>query len=82
MAAATLPFRTCRPDEEEEASRQKPECTGPLKIRASAMTCGYYRTSSPVTALPMIMRWISDVPSKIVKILASRCQRSTGNSRV
>jgi hypothetical protein len=35
------------------------------------MTCGYYRTSSPVTALPMIMRWISDVPSKIVKILAA-----------
>jgi hypothetical protein len=33
------------------------------------MTCGYYRTSSPVTALPIIMRWNSDVPSKIVKIL-------------
>ena len=28
-----------------------------------------YRTSSPVTARPMIIRWISDVPSKIVKIL-------------
>jgi hypothetical protein len=35
----------------------------------SAMTSGYYRTSSPVTALPMIMRWISDVPSKIVKLV-------------
>ena len=35
-----------------------------------------YRTSSPVTARPMIIRWISDVPSKIVKILASRCRRS------
>jgi len=34
--------------------------------------CGYYRTSSPVTALPMIMRWISDVPSKIVKIVDAR----------
>jgi hypothetical protein len=33
------------------------------------MTSGYYRTSSPVTALPMIMRWISDVPSKIVKLV-------------
>jgi hypothetical protein len=33
------------------------------------MTCGYYRTSSPVTALPMITRWISDVPSKIVKLV-------------
>jgi hypothetical protein len=26
-----------------------------------------YLTSSPVTAHPMIIRWISDVPSKIVK---------------
>jgi hypothetical protein len=43
--------------------------TGPFKIRTSAMTCGYQRTSSPVTALPMIMRWISDVPSKIVKVV-------------
>jgi hypothetical protein len=50
----------------------------PFKIRISAMTSGYYRTSSPVTALPMITRWISDVPSKMVKILASLCQRSTG----
>jgi hypothetical protein len=33
------------------------------------MTRSYYRTSSPATALPMITRWISDVPSKIVKIL-------------
>jgi hypothetical protein len=41
-----------------------------------------YLTSSPVTVLPMIIRWISDVPSKIVKIFASRCQRSTGYSRV
>ena len=62
--------------------RQKPEFTDPFEIRISAMTCGYQRTSSPVTALPMIMRWISDVPSKIVKIFASRCQRSTGKSRV
>jgi hypothetical protein len=30
------------------------------------MTCGYQRTSSPVIALPMIVRWISDVPSKMV----------------
>ncbi len=48
----------------------------------SALNCWYYRTSSPVTARAMIMRWISDVPSKIVKIFASRCQRSTGKSRV
>jgi hypothetical protein len=36
------------------------------------MPCGYYRTSSPVTALSVIMRWISDVPSKIVKIVEVR----------
>jgi predicted TIM-barrel fold metal-dependent hydrolase len=41
-----------------------------------------YLTSRPVTARPMIIRWISDVPSKMVKIFASRCQRSTGKSRV
>jgi hypothetical protein len=33
--------------------------------------------SSPVTARPMIMRCISGVPSKMVKILASRGERST-----
>jgi hypothetical protein len=27
-----------------------------------------YRTSRPVMARPMIMRWISEVPSKIVKM--------------
>jgi hypothetical protein len=36
------------------------------------MTCRYYRTSRPVTARPMIMRWISDVPSKIVKLVEVR----------
>jgi hypothetical protein len=36
------------------------------------MTCRYYRTSSAVTALPMIRRWISDVPSKIVKLVEVR----------
>jgi Metallo-beta-lactamase superfamily len=68
----------CRAGKRQTANRPKSVFTGPFKIRTSAMTCGYYRTSSPVTALPMIMRWISDVPSKIVKILASRCHRSTG----
>jgi hypothetical protein len=31
-----------------------------------------YITSNPVTVRPISMRWISDVPSKIVKILAAR----------
>ena len=49
-------------------------------VRASdGKTAGRtYRTSSPVTARPTIIRWISEVPSKMVKIRASRCQRSTG----
>jgi hypothetical protein len=33
------------------------------------MTSGHYRTLRLVTARPMIMRWISDVPSKIVKLV-------------
>jgi hypothetical protein len=49
-------------------------CLGPRYVSAGQA----YRTSRPVTARPMIMRWISEVPSKMVKILASRCQRSTG----
>jgi hypothetical protein len=56
----------------QTANHQKPEFTGPFEIRTSAKTRGYYRTSSPVTALPMIMRWISDVPSKIVKLVEVR----------
>jgi hypothetical protein len=40
----------------QTADRQKPEFAGPFKIRTSATICGYYRTSSPVTALPMSMR--------------------------
>ncbi len=56
----------------QTGNRQKPELTGRFRIRASAMNCGYYRTSSPVTALPMITGWISDVPSKIVKLMEVR----------
>jgi hypothetical protein len=44
-----------------------------LVTRASLRGCERrglpYLTSSPVTARPMIMRWISDVPSKMVKIV-------------
>jgi len=45
---------------------------GPSKIRTSGMTNGCYRTSSPATALPMITRWISEVPSKIVNLVELR----------
>jgi hypothetical protein len=40
-----------------------------IQTPTTAVTCGYYRTSSPVTARPMIIRWISEVPSKMVKIV-------------
>jgi hypothetical protein len=40
----------------QTANRQKPEFAGPFKIRTSTMAWGYYRTSSPVTALPMMSR--------------------------
>jgi hypothetical protein len=52
---------------------------GRSKIKQASPPPGYtigisagqgYRTSSPVTARPMIILWISDVPSKIVKIVA------------
>jgi len=45
---------------------------GRFKTRTRAVTSGYYRTSSPVTALPMIMRWISLVPSIIMKLVEVR----------
>ncbi|MGB3520365.1 MAG: hypothetical protein WBA50_02670 [Mycobacterium sp.] len=36
------------------------------------------RSGNPVNARAMTSRWISLVPSKMVKIFASRCIRSTG----
>ena len=63
--------------------RRLPPAGLPAHCRTSSVSAGQnYRTGSPVTARPMIMRWISLVPSKIVKIFASRCQRFTGYSRV
>jgi len=40
-----------------------------------------YLMCTPEMARLMISRWISLVPSKMVKIFESRCQRSTGYSR-
>jgi hypothetical protein len=74
-----LSVELCRPSRSRLALALITRCN---HDRISAMTCGCYRTSSPVRALPMIRRWISEVPSKIVKILASLCQRSTGKSLV
>ena len=44
-----------------------PVAHSPLRL-PGVLAAQRYRTSSPVTACPMIMRWISDVPSKIVKL--------------
>ena len=41
---------------------------GNLAARSDGLLVLLYRTSRPVTARPMIMRWISEVPSKIVKM--------------
>jgi hypothetical protein len=38
-----------------------------LAATIGTSSCCHYRTFSPVTALPMIMRWISDMPSKMMK---------------
>ena len=51
--------------------RSTPEPTGAPSGYTIGISAGQrYRTSSPVTARPMIIRWISDVPSTMVKILA------------
>ena len=57
-----------------------------LLARLSARSPVFYRGLAylicmPEIALLITSRWISEVPSKIVQILASRCIRSTGNSR-
>ena len=38
------------------------------RAEASRAWLDGYRTSSPVMARPMIRRWISEVPSKMVKL--------------
>jgi hypothetical protein len=67
-----------------QAKDRTRERAGPLKSRPGRLP-GYtigisagqtYRTSSPVTARPMIIRWISLVPSKIVKIFAGKAESS------
>ena len=40
-----------------------------------------YLIWTPEIAREITRRWISEVPSKIVQIFASRTMRSTGNSR-
>jgi hypothetical protein len=41
----------------------------PSDVAAVVSAAQGYRTSRPVTARPMSMRWISEVPSKMVKIV-------------
>jgi hypothetical protein len=50
----------------------------PLGYTPGISAAQRYRTSSPVSARPMIIRWISLVPSKMVKIFArGRSHRNT-----
>jgi hypothetical protein len=47
-----------------------PGQTGPPPGYIIGISAGQsYRTSSPVTVRPISIRWISDVPSKMVKIV-------------
>jgi hypothetical protein len=62
----TPTVRTDRP----RRGRLAAEWNGPSPRSAIGISAGQgYRTSSPVTVLPISMRWISDVPSKMVKIV-------------
>ena len=57
-------------------------CTGsPVRVELSRSEYAY-SMRRPEIARAITSCWISLVPSKIVWILASRCQRSTGYSRV
>ena len=44
------------------------ETTGMFRANARYIRRSSYLTSNPVTALPISIRWVSDVPSKIVKL--------------
>jgi hypothetical protein len=66
QAPARSDFRSLRPVMDpgkpplgSTNSARYPEPRG--RPRISAVTCGYYRTSRPVAARPMIMRWILEV---------------------
>jgi hypothetical protein len=63
-----------QPDEQRtRQSRPAYQRTGPPPGYTIGISAGQpYRTSSPVTARPTIIRWISNVASKIVKVLAVR----------
>ena len=52
-----------------------------LEATAGAAGKASYSTRRPVMAREITSCWICSVPSKMSKILASRCQRSTGYSR-
>jgi hypothetical protein len=56
---------------------QRPQCPNPHVLYGFR-----YSMRRPEMLRLMTSRWISEVPSKIVKIFESRCQRSTGYSRV
>jgi hypothetical protein len=60
-----------RTNDTREGAAPLPRGTARLSGSTISISAGQsYRTSSPVTVRPISIRWISDVPSKIVKILA------------
>ena len=64
------PVRRLPPGRQRTNHHPPPEATAPA-----------YSSRIPEIARAITSCWISDVPSKIVMIFASRCQRSTGASR-
>ena len=64
-------MRTNRNNSGKPDTRRDPyshEATQPSRYILGISAGQRYRTSRPATALPISIRWISEVPSKIVKI--------------
>ena len=64
------------------AEPRRPRLTDRGVPTAPKVRIAHYSIRRPLIARAITSCWISLVPSKIVWILASRCQRSTGYSRV
>jgi hypothetical protein len=66
---APAPLGTIRVNRTREGAAPLPQQDDPPPTQHPGKTAGQtYRTSSPVTVRPISIRWISEVPSKIVKI--------------
>ena len=74
LAVATSHLPTTRPDAGSYTSCPSPPHSPverpPSRVHDRYIRRSNYRTSRPVIVRPISIRWMSDVPSKIVKILA------------